>query len=126
MTSMQRVLGQRLVHGFGQPKVDHFRHRLAVVQTNEHIRRFQVAMDDSLLMRVLHSLADRDKQLQSFLQRESRLVAVLRQWHAFDVFHGEEGAPLFRDTPIEDFGDVGMIHQCQGLAFGIEAGQHLF
>ena len=40
--------------------------------------RLDVAVDDALLMRVLHRLADRDEQLQPLAGGQVLLVAVLR------------------------------------------------
>ena len=37
---------------------------VAVVSVDQDVRRLEVAVDDPLLMGVLHRLADRDEQLQ--------------------------------------------------------------
>ena len=81
---VQRVLGQRLVHRLGQAEVDHLGHRLAVVQADENVRRLQVAVDDPLLMGVLHGLADRHEQL-----RAARAIGR-RAWSQYSVI----GTPL--------------------------------
>lgn len=44
----ERPVGEALVGRLGDGKVDDLRHRDAVVQRDENIRRFQVAMDDTL------------------------------------------------------------------------------
>ena len=48
----------------GDAEVNHLGHRLAVVQRDQDVRGLEVAMDDALLMRVLHGLADLDEQVQ--------------------------------------------------------------
>ena len=58
-----RPLGQLLGGGLGHAEVDHFRHGVAVVLGNEDVRRLDIAVDDSFLMRVLDRLADRHKKL---------------------------------------------------------------
>ena len=52
---VQRPIGEHLrgVERLGQAEVDHLRHRLAVVLGHEHVRRLQIAVDDSLLVGVL-------------------------------------------------------------------------
>jgi hypothetical protein len=59
------VLGQLLPRRFGDAEVDHFGHRLAIVQRHQNIGRLDVAVDDAFLMRVLNRLADGDEQLSS-------------------------------------------------------------
>ena len=66
----QRLVGQLLPGRLGHAKVDNLRHRLAVIEGDQHVGRLQVAVDDALLMRVLHRLTDRDEQFQPLARRE--------------------------------------------------------
>ena len=43
---------------------------------------------------------------------------------AFDQLHDEVGPALFGGAGVKHLGDVGMIHEGDGLAFGLEAGEH--
>ena len=52
------ALSQLLAHGFGYAEVNHLRHRPAIIEGHEHVGRFDVAVDDALLMGVLDGLAD--------------------------------------------------------------------
>ena len=63
---VDRLVGQSLVQGLGDPKVDDFGHGYAVVQRNQYIRRFDVAMNDAFLVGVLDGFADLDEKCQSF------------------------------------------------------------
>src|SRR5678815_40056 len=49
-------------------------------------------------------------------------VAVLRDRNALNVLHDEIGSTLRRRTGLEDFRDVGVIHQSQRLPLRLEAG----
>ena len=61
----QRVLGQlQPARRLGQAEVDHLRHRLAVVALDQDVRRLQVAVDDPLLVGVLHRRADLHEQVE--------------------------------------------------------------
>ncbi len=53
-----RLVGQLLLRGLGDAEVDHLRHRHAVVQRDQDVRRLDVAVDDPLLVRVLDGVAD--------------------------------------------------------------------
>ena len=65
------LLGQLLADRLGHAEVDDLGHRLAVVQRHQHVGRLDVAVDDPLLVGVLHGLADRDEQLQPLAWIES-------------------------------------------------------
>ena len=82
-------------------------------------------MDNALLVCVLDSVADVDEQIQSLAYIELVLVAVSRNGHAVDQFHDKIGSSGIRGPGIQDLGDVGMVHQGQGLTFGPESGNHL-
>ena len=45
--------------------------------------------------------------------------------HALDQLHDEVGAALLGRPGVEHLGDVGVVHQGQGLALGLEPGEHL-
>ena len=55
---MRQVGEPLLLRRLGHAEVDDLRHRHAVVQRDEDVRRLEVAVDDAFLMRVLHRLAD--------------------------------------------------------------------
>ena len=74
--SVKSVLfGQLLTGRFGDAEVDDLRHGRAIMQRDHDIGWFQVAMNDSLLMRVLHGLANMDEQLQPLANAQVLLVA---------------------------------------------------
>ena len=52
-------------------------------------------------------------------------VAVLGDGNAVDQFHHEVGPARVGGAGVEDLGDVGVVHQGQGLPLGLEAGDHL-
>ena len=63
---VQAVLGQLQPAGrLGQAEVDHLGHRRAVVAFHQDVRRLQVAVDDPLLMGMLHGRANLAKQASS-------------------------------------------------------------
>jgi hypothetical protein len=59
------------------------------MQRHEDVRRFDVAMNDALLMRVLDGLANLDEQIEPFLGGEVGLVAVVGDLDAAHQFHHE-------------------------------------
>ena len=120
----QALLGQlQPAGGLGQAEVDHLGDRLAVVALDQDVRRLQVAVDDPLLVRVLHRRADLAEQRQPVRQAEAVLVAVLGERDALDQLHDEERPAVVGRAGVEDPGDVGVVHQGQGLPLRLEPGQ---
>ncbi len=64
--SKERFVRERLCRRLGDAEVDDFRHGTCIVLRDEQIRRLEIAMNDSLLMRMLHRVAHVDKQRESF------------------------------------------------------------
>ena len=125
-SSVKRVLSvNRLLGRFGDAKVDHLRHRHAVVQGDQDIRGLDVAVDDPLLMGVLDRVANLDEQLEPLTRIELVLVAVVGDRNAPHQFHHEVGPARFGGAGIEDPGDVGMVHHRQRLPLGLEPGDDL-
>ena len=117
----ERLLGQPLVERLGDAEVDHHRRWFAVHQRHEDIRGFDIAMDDTFVVRVLDGLAHHLEELQPFLGGKVLAIAVVGDGNALHVLHHEVGAPGLRRTTIEHAGDIGMIHQRQRLALSLEA-----
>ena len=59
-----RPFGEPLRRGLGHAEVDHFGNGVVVVLGHEHVVGLDIAMDDALLMGMLHRLADLHEQLQ--------------------------------------------------------------
>ena len=83
------------VRCLGDAEVDDLGHRKGVVERDQHVGGLEVAVDDALLVGVLHGLADGDEQLQPLPRREPVLVAVLGDGHALDQLHDEVGPARF-------------------------------
>jgi len=111
--------------GLGDAEVDDLGRRLAVAHGDEHVGGLEVAVDDALLVRVLHRVADLHEEPEAFDCAQALAVAVLGDGHAGDVLHDEERAPFGRGAGVEDAGHAGVVHHGEGLAFGLEAGDDL-
>jgi hypothetical protein len=79
-------------------------------------------VDDPLLVGVLDALRDLEKQLEPLANAESVAVAVGHQVLALDVLHDEVRFAVRGGAGVEDAGDVGVVHEAQHPALGIEAG----
>ena len=82
-------------------------------------------MNDSLLMGMLHGLADLDEQLQPLrgLSRALSQYSVIGMPRTSSMT--KYGRPAVGRTRIEHLGDVRMVHHRQRLPLGLEAGDHL-
>ena len=69
---VDRLVGEQLAAGgLGHPEIDHLRHQAPVrLHGDENVRRFEVAVDDALLVRVLDRVADLHEQLEPFVGGE--------------------------------------------------------
>lgn len=82
-------------------------------------------MDDPLLVRVLDAVAELDEQLEPLADRQTLTVAVARDRLALYVLHRKVRPPFGRGPPVEDFGNGGVVHDCERLALCFEARHHL-
>ena len=58
-------------------------------------------------------------------RRQPVLVAIGGDRRALDQLHHEVRPAALRGAAVEDLGDVGVVHEGQGLPLGLEAGDHL-
>ena len=82
-------------------------------------------MDDPLLMGVLDAAAHLDEQLQPLPRGKTLIVAVPGDRRPLDQLHDEVGPAGVGCAGVEHAGDVRVVHQRQGLALGLEAGDDL-
>ena len=83
-------------------------------------------MDDALLVGVMDGLADGDEEFDALAGGELMAIGVGGQREAVDELHDEEGESLRGGAGVEDLGDVGVVHEGEGAAFGVEAGDDGF
>jgi hypothetical protein len=77
--------------GFRDPKVDDARRRAAIEFHYKNIGRLQVAVNNRLLMRMLHSITHEVEEFQTFPDTQSFLVAILSNGHAGYILHHQVG-----------------------------------
>ena len=92
----QRPLGEAPAGGLGDAEVDDLGDGHAVDDGHQHVGGLQVAVDDPLLVGVLHGPADQDEQLQPLGDRKVLAVAVVGDRQAADQLHHEVGPPRRR------------------------------
>ena len=122
---VDRVVGKRLPRRLGHAEVDHLRHRLVVVQRNQHVARLDVPVDDPLLVGVLNRQAHGHEQFQASSWAELALVAILRNRHAFDQLHHKERSAVRGQAAVEHLGNVRVVHHGRCLPLRLESRQDL-
>ena len=97
-----------------------------VVQRHQDVGRLEVAVDDALLVGVLHRLADRRRTAPAAAAASAGSAS---QYSVIGTpltsSMTKYGRPDGRGAAVEHLGDVRVVHQRQGLPLGLEAGDHL-
>ena len=114
------VFGQAALSRFGDAEIDHLRRRHTVVQGDENIRRLEVAVNDSFLMRMLHGKAHAGEKFEPRRHGQAVLVTEFRDGRAIHEFHDEVGPAGIGRASVKHAGDVRMIHHREGLTFRFE------
>ena len=116
---------QALRDSFGYAEVDDAGHGLAVDFGDQDVGGLEVTVDDGFLVSVLYAFADFDEELQPLAHGKPVPVAVGRDGNTVDVFHGEIRAAFLGGAGVENFGDGGVVHQGECLAFRLEPRDYL-
>ena len=74
-------------------------------------------MDDKLLVRVIHCLAQRHKEPEFVFNRKRALVAETVDGHAIDQFHDKIGDSVAARTAVEQPSDIRVIEPRENLTF---------
>jgi hypothetical protein len=81
-------------------------------------------VDDTLVVGVLDRRAQRHEQIQPLAWRRFALVAEARDGRAAHQLHDEERLAVGGRSAVEYAGDVGMLHEGQGLPFSLKASEN--
>ena len=82
-------------------------------------------MNNSLLMSVLNGFANLHEQLQSLVDTQLVVVAVLSDRNSIDQFHHEIRTTVVCSARIKYACNIGMIHHRESLLLGLEPGDHI-
>ena len=107
-------------------EVDDLHHRLAIGFHDHHIRWLDVAVDDALLVRVLHGAAHLHHQPHAVAWREPPRGRIIGDREADHSLHGEVGEARLRRARVVHTGDVRMLHQREHLPLRREARDDFF
>jgi hypothetical protein len=122
-----RLRGERLAgevgvaHRLGDPEVDDLGERRARLLGDEDVGGLEVAVDDPLLMRVLHGVADRGHEPHPLGHPQPALVAPAGDRDAVDVLHRHPRSAGLGGAGIEHAGDPGVLHERERLPLRGEA-----
>ena len=109
----------------GDPEVDDLGDGPVILDGHQDVRGLEVAVDDALLMGMLDRLADGDEEPEAVLGGEPVPVAVVGEGNAPGELHNEIGTAGLGGSGVEDLGDIGVVHDGQGLTLCLEPGHHI-
>src|SRR5271169_1076420 len=109
---------------FRQTEVNDPRRRFAIHFDHQYVGRLQVAVDDGLLVRVQHAIANFYEEFQTLADFQLMLVAVGGDRKALYVLHHKVRLAVGSGAGVEDFGDRWMVHDSEGLELGLKSLQH--
>ena len=94
------------------------------VRGHQHVPRLEVAVDDVVIVRVLHGVENAQAQAEPLGRAEAMLVRVAIDRNARDVLHDEVRQALRRGAAVEEARDVWMVQGREDLAFVAKAPDH--
>ncbi len=100
---INRFLGQVLAESLRNAEVDDLDDRFTVMERDQNVRRFQIAMDDPLLMSMLNRSANVSEQLHPLAGRQTIPVAEFRDIDALNEFHNEVWPSTVLGLTYENF-----------------------
>jgi len=93
---------------------------------NEHVGRFEVAVDNSILMRVPHGIAELQKEREPCAWGELLLLTPARErLRALHELHDDVGMRVGGASGIEHARDVRMIHARERFQLLLKAAEHV-
>ena len=87
------------------------------VGAHQHVRGFEIQVQDQALVGVLDRQTDLPEQLQPFALRRPPFGQIAQQRLAFDVFHDEVGRAVAGFAAVDQAGDAAMVQRGQQRAF---------
>ncbi len=111
----------RRIHRLGEAEVEDFD---LSVDGGLDVLRLEVAVDDSLVVRLFQRLGDLSGDGEALLERQGSRGEPFGQRRSLDELH-DEGADAARLFEAEDGGDVRVVQLGQQLRLALEAGEAL-
>ena len=109
------------VERLGEAEVEHLD---GAVFAHFDIGRFQIAVDDPVLVRGFERIGDLLRYRQRFGQRDRATRDAIGERRSFDQLH-HEGGRAIRVMDAVDLGDVRVVERGEQLRFALEAGETL-
>jgi hypothetical protein len=104
----------RVVDEFGDPEIDDLHH---AVMCEHDVRRFDIAVDDPGMVRVVEAAADLDRDVERVAERQRSALQPLLERLAIVVRHGDERLPIVGRIHVVDRADIGMVERGRRLRF---------
>ena len=115
------LAGESRLHSFRQAEVQDLH---CPVRTHLDVRRFQIAVDDPLLVRRFEGLGDLPRDRQRFVQRNGTFSDAVSQRRPFHQLHDQRDGAVRLFEPV-NVGDVRMVQGREDFRFTSKSGEPL-
>ena len=102
------------IHELGDTEIEELRR---AVSRHQHVRGFDIAVDDELAVRVLHRVAKRQDQADAIIDRELVRTGEIDNRRAVNVLHDKIGRAGFGAAAVQQSRDVRVVEIGENLAF---------
>src|SRR5688572_7848489 len=103
------LIRETLMESLDDPEIDDLGDRDSVLNCHEHVRRFDITVDDAFLMRMLNRSTYLDKHLQPFPHSQTITVAVIGDGNSRYVFHYTVRPAVAYGSGIQGPGNIRVV-----------------
>ena len=114
----------RWIDRFGNTKVNDLRNGAISAAGHQNVSRLQIAVNDALLVRVLHAGTHINKESHAVTRTQAAFVTKRVDGEAINERHDKPWSSVIGGAGIKHGGHVRMIHERQGVAFVLKSGKH--
>ena len=116
--------GIRWIDCLGNAKVNDLHNGTVSVTRYQDVAGLQIAMNDALLVRVLHAGTHINEEAHAVTRTHATFVTEGRDSEPINERHDKPWSAIFGGASVKHRGNMRVIHERQGVAFVLKSGKH--